>query len=115
MALRPEDIAFMDWWEKNRSQEKRTFRQLLVGLPLGLIFATPIILNFMASRFWYRRAEAVGNSQFNPAILLIAVAAIAGFVGILHKKIRWEQQEQHYLSLKARKAADDAASAENVN
>jgi hypothetical protein len=103
MPLSPQQEEFMAWWEKNRDKEKRTFRQLVVGLPLGLIFASPIILNFIASRFWYRRAEAVGNSQFNPAVLLIAAAAIAAFVAIMNKKLKWEQHEQYYLSLKARK------------
>ena len=97
----------MAWWAERRDREKRTFRQLLVGLPLGLIFALPIILNFLASRFWYRRAEAVGNSQFSPVVLIVAVLAIAGFMAIMNKKFKWEQNEQIYLSLKAREESAD--------
>ena len=107
MPLNAQEREFMAWWAERRDREKRTFRQWLVGLPLGLIFATPIILNFMASRFWYRRAEAVGNSQFNPVVLVIAVFAIASFMAIMNKKLKWERNEQIYLSFKAREESDD--------
>ncbi len=115
MSMSREESEFMDWWEKHRDKERKTFRQWLIGLPLGFIFATPIIFNFMASRFWYKRAEAVGNSQFNPAILLIAVAAIASFVGVFHKKMRWEQHENQYISLKLKKEQEEKDENVNVN
>ncbi len=106
MAYSQREMEFMAWWEQVRGREKKTFRQLVVGLPLGLIFATPIILIFISSRFWYKRAEMVGNSQFNPAVLIIAVLAIAIFVAILHKKLTWEKREQYYKGLKAREESE---------
>jgi len=105
MALSPREKEFMDWWEQVRDREKKTFRQLILGLPLGLIFAFPIILSFFSSRYWYKRAEMVGNSQFSPSVLVLAVLAIAAFVAIFHKKLKWEQREQYYLGLKARETA----------
>ncbi len=97
-----EEKKFMDYWEKNRDRQKKLFYQLLVGLPLGLIFALPILINFLAGRLWYKRADAVGISQFNPAILIIAVIAIAVFIGIFNKKLKWERNEQFYKELKAK-------------
>lgn len=106
MAFSQRELEFMQWWEQVRDREKKTFRQLIIGLPLGLVFAIPIVLSFFSSRFWYKRAEMVGNSQFNPAVLIIAVFAIAAFVGVFNKKLKWEQREQYYKGLKARQAAE---------
>jgi uncharacterized membrane protein len=106
MALSNQEQEFMIWWERVRDRERKTFRQLIVGLPLGLIFATPILLSFFSSRFWYKRADMVGNSQFNPAVLVVAVLAIAVFVGIFNKKMKWERYEEQYQRLKAK--SDDA-------
>lgn len=106
MAFSQREKEFMAWWEQVRDRERKTFRQLVVGLPIGLLFATPIILIFLSSRFWYKRAEMVGNSQFNPAILIIAVLIIASFVAIFNKKLKWEQREQYYKGLKAREATE---------
>jgi uncharacterized membrane protein len=104
MALSPREREFVEWWERVRDRERKTSRQLLTGLPLGLVFATPIILIFFSSRFWYKRAEMVGNSQFNPIVLLVAVIIIAVFVAIFNKKLKWEQREQYYKGLKARES-----------
>ena len=33
---------FMEWWSENRLREKRTLKQWLMGIPVGLLFAIPI-------------------------------------------------------------------------
>jgi len=75
---------------------------LTYGLPIGVIFAVPILVNFLLGRFWYKRADAVGLSQFSPTVLIIAVALISIFVAVLNRKFRWEKLENQYLSLKNR-------------
>jgi L-cystine uptake protein TcyP (sodium:dicarboxylate symporter family) len=97
-----EEQKFIVYWEANREKQKKLFYQLLIGLPLGLLFAVPILVNFFMGRFWYKRADSVGVSQFNPMVLIIAVVLIAVFIGVFNKKFKWDQNEQFYLELKAR-------------
>ncbi|MBX2924036.1 MAG: hypothetical protein KF746_17690 [Chitinophagaceae bacterium] len=98
--LTDEEKSFMIYWEQNRLKEKRTFRQLLIGLPLGLIFTLPILINFISG--WYKRADMVGRAQFNPAVLISAAIIIAVFFAIFNKRHRWEMNEQRYLELKSK-------------
>jgi cbb3-type cytochrome oxidase subunit 3 len=96
--LSQEERSFMEYWEHHRDREKKLFYQLIIGVPVGLLFAIPILLNYMAG--WYTRAIMVGNSQFNPLILIIAIVIIAVFYAIFNKRHRWEMNEQRYLELK---------------
>jgi hypothetical protein len=92
----------MEYWEQNRQKQKKRLNQLMLGLPLGILFAMPIIINFLLGRFWYKRADAVGLSQFSPMVLIVAALLIAVFTALLNRQFRWEKLEQQYLELKAR-------------
>jgi uncharacterized membrane protein len=105
--LTTEEQKFIVYWEANREKQKKLFYQLLIGLPLGFLFAIPILVNFFMGRFWYKRADSVGVSQFNPIVLIVAVVLIAVFIGVFNKKFKWDQNEQFYLELKAREKRDD--------
>ncbi|MCC6287611.1 MAG: hypothetical protein IT249_06975 [Chitinophagaceae bacterium] len=96
-----EEKDFMIFWEANREKEKNTWRQLLIGLPLGMIFTLPILVNLFSG--WNKRATMVANAQINPVILIIAVLAIASFFAIFNKKHRWDMNEQRYNELKTKK------------
>ena len=102
--LTEEEKAFLVYWEQNRAKQKKVFYQLLVGLPLGLLIALPILLNYMLG--WNKRATMVGNTQFNPLVLVIAVLAIAVFFSIFNRRHKWEMNEQHYLELKDKAGKD---------
>jgi len=104
--LSQQEQAFVAYWEKNRDKEKRTFRQLLIGLPLGLSFASFILISFVSG--WFERANMVAYSKFNPMVLVVAVLMIAGFTAIFFKKHKWDLNEQHYLELKAKAEVDNA-------
>jgi uncharacterized ion transporter superfamily protein YfcC len=88
--LTTDEERFVDYWKKNREQEKRTFRQLLIGLPIGLTFAIAILAIFSSG--WYERAS--------PFIFVFAIVVIIGFVAIFSKKHRWDMNEQRYLELR---------------
>lgn len=103
MAYSPDEEKFLSYWEANREKESRIAVQLLFGLPYGILFSIPILVNFLLGRFWYKRADAVGLSQFNPIVLVIAVLLISIFIAVLNRKFRWEKLENQYLELKARK------------
>ena len=101
--LTPEEERFLTYWETNRARLAGLRQQVLTGIPYGLLFSLPIVLNFLAGRFWYKRADAVGMSQFNPMVMVLAVLIITGFIAVLYKRFKWEQAEQRYQELKARK------------
>ena len=105
--LTDDEKRFLAWWEKNRDKHSQVSYQLLSGLPLGILFSLPIILNFLLGRFWYKRADAVGISQFNPAVLVLAVIAISVFTGFFNKKSKWDQNEQKYLELRHKASKSD--------
>jgi len=88
---------FISWWEENREKNKKTLRQLLFGLPAGLLIAAGILLSLDLD--WYKRANMVANSQLNPMILLIAILGIAVFTAIFYKKYQWDMNEQRYKEL----------------
>ncbi len=96
--LTEKEIAFLAYWEKNRNRQKKLVYQLAVGLPFGLVIGAFILTNFFSG--WYKRAEMIANSQFNPWVLYVALLLIAVFFAIFSKKFQWDQQEQRYKELK---------------
>ena len=100
--LNEQERRFLEYWEANRLREKKLNKQLLMGLPLGLLLAVLVLILLFSSKFWYIRANMEANSQGSPVILMIAVICIAVFVAVFYKRHQWEQREQHYLELKAR-------------
>ena len=114
--LSAKEEEFLKYWEAARGKQKKLIYQLLVGLPFGLLFGVLIIANFFSG--WYKRAEMIANSQFNPMVLYLAVVLIAVFFAVFSKKFQWDQQEQRYKELLAKKqkltnnpnAADESSS-----
>lgn len=107
IMLTEREKQFMAYWKQNRLKEKKVFRQLLIGLPLGLLFAVPVILNFSSG--WYKRANmwARGHADDNTAtVVIIAGLFILVFVAIFSKRHRWEMNEQSYLELESKEAAE---------
>jgi len=102
MLLTEDERKFLVYWEANRLRQRKLTNQLMYGLPMGILFAVPIIINFLMGRFWYKRADAVGMSQFSPTVLVVAVLLIAVFIALINRKFHWEKLEQQYLELKAK-------------
>ncbi|HEY4109505.1 hypothetical protein [Puia sp.] len=103
--LSKEETAFIDYWEKNRLRRKKTVRQFLLGVPLGLLFAVPILLSLTSG--WYKRANMEANSpDFNPRVLFVALLLIVGFTSIFWQRHKWDQYEQRYQELLARRSRD---------
>jgi amino acid permease len=98
-----EEIRFIKFWEANREKQSTLTYRLMFGLPLGILVSLPILVNFLMGRFWYKRADAVGTSQFNPLVLVFGVVLIAVFVAVFYKQFQWERNEQRYLELTRRK------------
>lgn len=93
---------FVDYWERNREKEKRFFYQVITGIPVGLLFALPIVFLLFSSRYWFKRADMVANSELSPAVLIACVLIIAVFVGVVYKRHQWEMKDQQYRELKVK-------------
>ena len=100
-----EEEKFVAYWEANRIKEKSIYRQLSLGLPLGLIMGTAILLNFVSG--WYIRATMVAYSQSTPIVLILALFIIAVFCSVFYKRHKWEMNEQHYMELIQKKDKDN--------
>jgi uncharacterized membrane protein len=103
--LTDEEKRFLRYWEENRDRQSKVVKQWLMGLPLGLLFGIPILINFFSN--WYKPAAMDRNSQisnhdFNPLVLIIALLLIVSFIAIFSKRHKWEMHEQQYKELKAR-------------
>lgn len=98
--LDQKEKLFVAYWEVNREKEKNLLYQVLTGLPVGLLFALPIIFLLFTGRYWFKRADMVANSELNPVLLVSAVFLIATFVAVLYKRHQWEMKEQQYKELK---------------
>jgi L-cystine uptake protein TcyP (sodium:dicarboxylate symporter family) len=104
--LNDREKMFIDYWEANRLKEKRILKQLLIGLPVGVLFGLPIIFILFSGKFWYKRADMVANTQLNPFILIAAVIMIIVFVSIFYKRHQWDMKEQQYLEIKAKQKGE---------
>jgi membrane protein YdbS with pleckstrin-like domain len=98
-----EERRFVIYWEKNRVKEKKIVRQWLVGMPIGLLFAIPILLNF--SMGWYKRANMWARAHSGDSgtiVIIVAVLLISTFIAIFYKQHRWDRYEQQYLEIQAK-------------
>ena len=100
--LDQKEKLFVEYWELNREKEKNLLYQVLTGLPIGLLFALPIIFILFTGRYWFKRADMVANAELNPVLLVSAVLIIATFVAVLYKRHQWEMKEQQYKELKVK-------------
>ena len=95
--LTDQEKLFVDHWEKNRNKEKKILYKLALGLPIGIVFAFPILLSVIF-RSWYKNMVYISGSQLT--IIIIAVLAIAVFFALAKMKFKWENNEQLYKELK---------------
>ena len=113
--LSKEEEAFIVYWEQNRLRRKKIVRQFLLGIPIGLLFIIPIAINFMSG--WDKRAGMEANSpDFDPRVLFVALLLIVGFTAVFYQRHRWDQYEQRYRELLARRQREQpkAAAQETV-
>ena len=104
--LSQQEKDFIDYWSRNRDKQKKTLRQFLIGIPIGLLFAVPICINFFSG--WYKRASMMTNTpDFNPLVLIVATIIIIAFVAIFSKRHQWEMHEQKYNELLSKKSRVD--------
>ena len=107
LMLTQQEKDFIDYWQRNRDKQKRTFKQFLIGIPTGLLFVIPICVNFFSG--WYKRAAMMTRTtDFNPLVLIIAMIVIVAFVAIFSKRHQWDMREQQYKELLAKQSKEPA-------
>jgi uncharacterized membrane protein YbhN (UPF0104 family) len=107
--LTEDESKFVEYWEANRLRRKRFFRQLAIGLPLGVIMVIAIYLSFLSG--WHRQADIEIRSQaqsqpdYSTIILVLIVAAllIVVFTAVFSARHKWDMHEQRYRELLAKK------------
>ena len=104
--LSKDEKLFMEYWEKNRDKQKHFIYQLLGGLPVGLIFALPVLVAVIFHN-WYKSMTYISGSQV--IVIIIGVLGVAVFFAIFRMKFKWENNEQLYKELKFKERSDDAA------
>ncbi len=105
--LTTEEEKFIRYWSENREIEKKSFRQFLKGLSSGLMIGIAIVS--LLAIGWYTRANMEANSWSSPFVFLIALAITAVFMAFFYRNYQWEQKEQQYLELLAKKKKAEAA------
>lgn len=104
--LTKEEKAFIEYWEKNREQEKKVWRKFLYGSPWGLIFAMPILLAVIFHD-WYKNMIQISPSLIT--LIIITVLGIAVFFTLFSMHFKWDRNEQVYKELKFKQEQEENA------
>ena len=104
--LTKDEMLFLEYWEKSRNKEKQFLRQLAAGLPIGLVFALPVLVAVLFHG-WYKNMIYISDSQL--IVIIIGVFCVAIFFSIFRGRFKWEQNEQLYKELKFKENRDGAA------
>lgn len=96
--LTEDEKGFVAWWEQNRHRKKKSWRQLALGLPLGVLLAAATGINYFSG--WDSRANMeLRVSPSGVLIVLIGLLLVVVFVVIFSARHKWEMNEQHYQEL----------------
>lgn len=99
-----QEQLFLNYWTANRDKQKKLFYRLTIGLPLGLVFAFPVLLSVIFHD-WYKRMIFISSSQIT--LILITVLGIAVFFALFRMNFKWEENEQRYKELKFKQNKSD--------
>lgn len=101
--LTEEEKGFIGYWENNRLRKKKVWRQLSLGLPLGVVLVIAIFANLFSG--WYRRADMEMKQEDSSLVLVLLAAAllIVVFVVVFSARHRWDINEQRYRELLSRR------------
>lgn len=96
--LTPQEEDFLVYWADNRTRKKRILWQLAAGLPLAVVIAASIFVNYFSG--WYRRADMqISVDSSGVLVVLVALVGIVIFIVVFSAKHRWEMNEQRYKEL----------------
>ena len=102
MMLTDEEQRFLHYWERNRNRKKRSFKQLALGLPLGVVIVVLIFASFFSG--WFKRADMVVRAE--PSLIFVMLGAallIVVFISVFSIYHKWDINEQRYRELMSKK------------
>ncbi len=100
--LTEEENRFIRYWEENRLRKKRLMWQLAAGLPLGVLLAAGIYVNYFSG--WYQRADMeLRVDSSGVLVVMIGLLLTVVFVVIFSARHRWDMNEQRYKELMAKR------------
>ena len=101
--LTEEENGFIGYWENNRLRKKRFWRQLSLGLPLGVVRVVAVFANIFSG--WYKRADMEMKKEDSSLVLVLLAAAllIVAFIVVFSARHRWDINEQRYRELLSRR------------
>jgi integral membrane sensor domain MASE1 len=92
---------YIIYWQQQRDTYKQSFVQFVKGMSIGLGISTAIIILIITG--WYQRANMVANSKMSTIVFVIALLLITVFMAWLYRNFQWENKEQQYLELLAKR------------
>lgn len=105
-----QENTFITWWESNRDSQRKSFKQFFNGFSKGIGIGIVIVIILVSG--WYTRANMQANSKLSTIVFVIAILGIAVFMAWFSQNYKWEQHEQQYLELMARKRRSEGNIAE---
>lgn len=109
--LSEKELAFLSYWEANRTQQNNFVSKLLRGLPMAFMFGMPIILFILAVYtwlpVWYTKISDTTSGTFVTIVIAVFIAII--FFSYFRMHFKWEMNEQLYLELKHKQKKYNAA------
>ena len=107
--LTEQEKGFIEYWEANRLRRKRFFKQLAIGLPVGVLLVTAIFISFFSG--WHKqatielRSQAQSQTDSSTIILVLVFACIliVVFTAVFSARHKWDMNEQRYRELLTKK------------
>jgi integral membrane sensor domain MASE1 len=99
--LTKQEEDYIAYWTKQRDTYKQSFLQFVKGMSVGLGISTAIILVIITG--WFQRANMVANSKMSAFVFVFALLLITVFMAWLYRNFQWENKEQQYLELLAKR------------
>lgn len=107
--LTKEDQQFLAYWSVQRTKKRRS--GFNIGLPLGVLMVLGIFVSIITG--WHKQALAALRSDLSTILVIVlAAVAIVVFISLFAGRYQWEQREQRYKELLAKKST--AAKKENA-
>jgi ABC-type phosphate transport system permease subunit len=107
--LSEKDKDFISYWEKEREKQNSFTAKLVGGLPMAILFCSPVLLFITAVYLffpeWYTRIS--NNIAGSMPTIVIALIICTLFFSYFRMQYKWEMNEQYYRELKHKENKTD--------
>lgn len=107
--LSEKEVEFIKQWEATRVQQSKFFSKFRNGLPMAVLFTSPIIVSialvYFLSPDWYTKISQSANGSL--ISIMASIIIIVFFFSYARMHFKWEMNEQLYQELKAKIKSND--------